>query len=102
MGELTLLARDVRRPLPLLCTGRCEVLKASVHGVVLGTAAVCALYNFAAWTVRRQRHLAVNTGLYTALAIWEWIHVQHHVDAIPAAVAAIAEHIEESEESPAA
>jgi hypothetical protein len=102
MGELTLLARGARRPLPLLCTGRCEVLKASIHGVVLGTAALCALYNFAAWTVRRQRHLAVNTGLYTALAIWEWIHVQHHVDAIPAAVAVIADHIRESEESPAA
>lgn len=102
MGELTLLARDTRRPLPLLCTGRCEVLKASIHGVVLGTAALCALYNFAAWTVRRQRHLAINTGLYTALAIWEWIHVQHHVDAIPAAVAVIADHIRESEESPAA
>ena len=70
--------------------------------MVLGTAALCALYNFAAWTVRRQRHLAVNTGLYTALAIWEWIHVQHHVDAIPAAMVAIAEQIGESEESPAA
>jgi hypothetical protein len=70
----------MREPLPLLHTGRCEVLKASVHGVVLGTAALCALYNFAAWTVRRQRHLAVNTGLYTALSIWEWIHVQHHLD----------------------
>ena len=101
MGE-PLMMRQGRQPLPLLCTGRCEVLKASIHGVVLGTAALCAFYNFAAWTVRRQRHLAVNTGLYTALAIWEWIHVQHHVDAIPAAVAAIAERIEESEESPAA
>ena len=59
----------MKGPLPLLCPGRCEILKASIHGVVLGTAAVCALYNFAAWTVRRQRHLAVNTGLYTALAI---------------------------------
>ena len=67
-------------PLPILCPGRCEILKASVHGVVLGTAAVCAVYNLAAWTVRRQRHLAVNTGLYTALAAWEWIHVRHHID----------------------
>ena len=103
MGEQSLMTRETRQMLPLLCTGRCEVLKASVHGVVLGTAALCALYNFAAWTVRRQRHLAVNTGLYTALAIWEWIHVQHHVDAIPAAMVAIAEQIGESEEeSPAA
>ena len=94
------MARKTRRPLPVLCTGRCEVLKASVHGVVLGTAALCALYNFAAWTVRRQRHLAVNTVVYTALATWEWIHVQHHVDAIP--IAAVAAPIEENEESPAA
>jgi hypothetical protein len=90
----------MRDPMPLLCTGRCEVLKASIHGVVLGTAALCALYNFAAWTVRRQRHLAVNTGLYTALAVWEWIHVWHHVDAIPLAV--VEETVEETEESPAA
>ena len=83
MREQSPLARPARSPLPLLCTGRCEVLKASVHALVLGTAALCALYNFSAWTVRRQRHLAINTGLYTALAIWEWIHVQHHMDCIP-------------------
>jgi hypothetical protein len=87
----------MREPLPLLCTGRCEVLKASIHGVVLGTAALCALYNFAAWTVRRQRHLAVNTGLYTALAVWEWIHVQHHVDCMTVTAAE-----PEREENPAA
>src|SRR5262245_27066163 len=102
MRDPSLVARHSHDPLPILCSGRCEVLKASIHGVVLGTAVLCALYNFAAWTVRRQRHLAVNTGLYTALAIWEWIHVQHHVDAIPAVVAAIAEQIGEREESPAA
>lgn len=96
MRELILLARNARDPLPILCTGRCEVLKASIHGVVLGTAALCAVYNFAAWTVRRQRHLAINTGAYTVLAVWEWIHVQHHLDAVPIAVEA------EKEESPAA
>jgi hypothetical protein len=97
MREL-LSARHPRDPLPILCTGRCETLKASIHGVVLGTAALCALYNLAAWTVRRQRHLAINTGLYTALAVWEWIHVQHHVDCIP-----LAEAVErEQEENPAA
>jgi hypothetical protein len=80
MREQPLSARHERDPLPLLCPGRCEILKASIHGVVLGTAAVCALYNLAAWTVRRQRHLAVNTGLYAALAAWEWVHVRHHLD----------------------
>jgi hypothetical protein len=96
MREPSPLTRPALAPLPLLCTGRCEVLKASIHAVVLGTAALCALYNLAAWTVRRQRHLAINTGLYTALAVWEWIHVQHHVDCIPVPSEP------EDEESPAA
>ena len=96
MREQPPLARDARHPLPILCSGRYEVLKASIHGVVLGTAAVCALYNFAAWTVRRQRHLAINTGLYTALAAWEWIHVQHHLECGPEAPR------QENEENPAA
>jgi hypothetical protein len=89
----------MRDPLPILCTGRCEVLKASIHGVVLGTAALCAVYNLAAWTVRHKRHLAINTGLYTALAVWEWIHVRHHLESLPVSVA---DAIQENEENPAA
>lgn len=69
--------------LPILCSGRYEGLKAAVHGVVLGSAAVCAVYNIAAVSVRRERHLAINSGLYVALAVWEWIHVHRHVDSIP-------------------
>ena len=57
---------------------------------------MCALYNLAAWTARRQRHLAVNTGLYTALAAWEWVHVRHHLECLPATRPL------EQEESPAA
>jgi len=72
--------------LPLLRNGRCERLKAGVHGVAMGTAALCAAYNFAAWLVRRQRHSAVNAGLYTALVIWEYMHVRHHVECRPAKV----------------
>jgi hypothetical protein len=71
-------------PLPLLCTGRFELLKAAVHGVVLGTAALCAAYNIAAWLARRERHLAVNAGLYSTLVVWECIHVQHHIDCLSA------------------
>jgi hypothetical protein len=74
----------MRDPLPLLCSGRYEGLKASVHGVALATAAVCAGYNLAAWLMRRQRHLAVNSGIYVVLAVWEWIHVQHHIECLPA------------------
>jgi hypothetical protein len=34
-------------------------------------------YNAAAWLLRRERHLAVNTVLYTALLAWEQQHVAH-------------------------
>ena len=44
----------------MLDVGRCEPLKAVVHGVLLVTVGVCAAYNAAAWLKRRQRHLAIN------------------------------------------
>jgi hypothetical protein len=69
--------------IPLLRNGRCEGFKAGVHGVAMGTAALCAAYNLAAWLVRRKRHSAVNAGIYTALVIWEYVHIQHHVRCRP-------------------
>lgn len=63
----------------MLNVGRCEPLKAAVHGVLLATAAVCAAYNMAAWLKRRQSHLAVNAVVYTAATIWEHGHVLHHL-----------------------
>jgi hypothetical protein len=65
----------------LLHTGEFEVLKAGVHGVMVGTLALCAAYNFAAWLVRRQHHSVINAGVYTALVVWECVHVKHHIDA---------------------
>ena len=67
----------------VLHNGNCEPLKAATHGIMLGTALVCASYNLAAWIVRRQRHLAVNTLLYTAAVIWETQHVRHHLRGCP-------------------
>jgi hypothetical protein len=67
----------------VLQNGNCEPLKAATHGLMLGTALVCASYNLAAWIVRRQRHLAVNALLYTAAVIWEAEHVRHHLAACP-------------------
>jgi len=72
----------MKATLPILQSGNCEPLKASVHAVALGTAALCAAYNLAAWLTRRQTHLAVNTLLYTAVVVWEAQHVRHHL-AIP-------------------
>ena len=66
--------------LSILCHGRHEALKASVHGAAMGLATVCALYNFAAWLARRQRHSWVNAVLYSALTVWEVQHVRHHLN----------------------
>jgi len=38
----------------MLDVGHCEPLKAAVHGVLLATVAVCAVYNAAAWLTRRR------------------------------------------------
>jgi hypothetical protein len=68
--------------LEVLNCGNCEELKMGVHAGALGLAALCGLYNAAAWLKRRERHLAVNTVLYAALAIWEQQHVMHHLAAL--------------------
>ncbi len=64
---------------PLLQCGRCERLKLGVHAGALGLAAVCGVYNAAAWLSRREAHLAVNAILYVVLAAWEQQHVSHHL-----------------------
>jgi hypothetical protein len=66
--------------LSIICHGRYEVLKASVHGAALGISALCAVYNFAAWVGRRQRHSWINAALYGALTAWELQHVRHHLN----------------------
>jgi hypothetical protein len=63
----------------VLQCGSCEHLKTGVHASVLGLAAICGLYNAAAWLTRRQTHLAVNVVMYTVLAAWEHQHVAHHL-----------------------
>ena len=65
--------------LPVLQCGNCEPLKAGFHATTLGLCAVMGLYNAAAWLTRRQRHLALNAAVYTALTIWEQRHVAHHL-----------------------
>jgi len=70
-------------PLPILILnhGSCEPLKAVVHGLSLGLAAVMGAYNIAAWLQRRERHLAINAALYTLAILWEQRLVTHHLDA---------------------
>ena len=75
------MANGQRWEVKLLEPGRCEPLKAGVHGVLLVTMGVCAAYNGAAWLRRRQRHLAINAILYSAAVWWERCHVMHHLAA---------------------
>jgi hypothetical protein len=65
--------------LKVLKCGNCEPLKLGVHGMALGLAALCGLYNAAAWLSRREQHLAVNAVLYAALIAFEQRHVAHHI-----------------------
>lgn len=67
----------------MLDSGRCEPLKAAVHGVLLVTVSVCAAYNAAAWIKRRQPHLALNAIIYSAAVWWERCHITHHLAACP-------------------
>jgi len=63
----------------ILQCGNGERLKTSVHAATLALAALCGLYNAAAWLKRRETHLAVNAVLYAALTAWEREHVAHHL-----------------------
>jgi hypothetical protein len=65
--------------LKVLKCGNCEELKLGVHAMALGLAAVCGVYNAAAWLSRREQHLAVNAVLYAALIAFEHQHVMHHI-----------------------
>ena len=65
--------------LKVLECGNCEELKLGVHGLTMGLAVLCGLYNAAAWLSRREPHLAVNTVLYAALIAFEQRHVSHHM-----------------------
>lgn len=71
----------MNKRMTVLQSGKCEPLKAVVHGIALGTAALCGAYNFAAWLTRRQKHLAINSVLYSAVVVWEYTHVRHHLAA---------------------
>jgi hypothetical protein len=85
--------------LKVLKCGNCEPLKLGIHAAALGLAALCGIYNAAAWLSRRERHLAVNAVLYAALIAFEHQHVTHHIAELkqpqrtpePTAAATIAE-----------
>jgi hypothetical protein len=91
--------------LKVLQCGNCEELKLGIHATTLGLAALCGLYNAAAWLSRREQHLALNTIMYTALIVVEQRHVAHHMAtlrrAAGAATAAQTQPVPVAAESPA-
>jgi hypothetical protein len=68
--------------LKVLKCGNCEEIKLGVHAITLGLAALCGLYNAAAWLSRREQHLALNAVMYAALIGIEQRHVAHHISAM--------------------
>jgi hypothetical protein len=83
----------------MLNVGQCEPLKAAVHGIMLATVAVCAVYNAAAWLKRRQRHLAINAVIYGAAVLWERKHVMHHLAECTLPEPVLVAHVEEAQVS---
>lgn len=65
-------------PRQFCASGTCDGLKGGVHAVMLVGAAVCCVYNAAAWWYRREPHNGWNVLLYGTLILIERSHVQHH------------------------
>lgn len=60
-------------------SGAAEPAKAATHAALGLLAGGCFVYNFTAWILRRERHLAFNAVIYGALTLLEWKQVRHHL-----------------------
>ena len=59
--------------------GEAEYTKGAVHGALLSFAGMCAVYNLLANRKRHEAHLAVNTGVYTVVVLWELWQIRRHL-----------------------
>lgn len=66
---------------PVLEAGTAEKAKAGVHLALFGVAMVCAAYNLVAFSERKDRRLAVNALLYTAISALEVGQLARHWEA---------------------
>jgi hypothetical protein len=55
-----------------------QAIKGAVHGAAATLLIVMTVYNATAWWKRRERHLAVNTGIYLAGLGFELWQVHRH------------------------
>ncbi len=61
-------------------SGENEALKGAVHALGGVLAASMAAYNIAAFCYRRQRHLCINSIVYTLAVVWEIKQTIHHLE----------------------
>lgn len=62
----------------MLHPGQAEGLKVGWHKSLRGLAVGAAVYNGAAWLVRRESHLGINAVAYALLVALETAHIRHH------------------------
>ena len=65
----------------LCASGNHELLKGAVHGTACAIIALMATYNIAACCFRRDRHLRINSVVYTLAFAWEVRQTLHHLAA---------------------
>jgi len=61
-------------------SGESEALKGTVHALGGILAASMAAYNIAAFCYRRERHLCINSIVYTLAVVWELKQTVHHLE----------------------
>jgi hypothetical protein len=61
-------------------SGESEALKGAVHALGGILAASMAAYNIAAFCYRRERHLCINSIVYTLAVVWEIKQTVHHLE----------------------
>jgi hypothetical protein len=69
-------------------SGESEALKGAFHALGGILAASMAAYNIAAWCYRRERHLCINSIVYTLAVVWELKQTVHHLERCEAATPA--------------
>ena len=63
-------------------SGNNEGVKCAVHAAAGLLVGVCAAYNITASCFRRDRHLRINSLVYTLAVAWELKQTLHHLEAI--------------------
>ena len=61
-------------------SGESEAFKGAVHALGGILAASMAAYNIAAWCYRREKHLGINSVVYSLAVIWELKQTVHHME----------------------